>query len=118
MSNLTLPTLTFSALDTLLGDKTSAKIAYATEAVRLDERVIAILHHSSVIAKVGPDYVSVNTCGWGSRTTVDRISAVLLDNKVPYTAAIRKGTAMLLTRAGLAPVVPLTKHTFVQGVLL
>ncbi len=122
MSNLNLPTLTRDNLSRLMGAQTSLKLAYATEAVRLSddfEGPIAILHHNSIIAKVGQNgYVWVNTCGYDSRTTINRINMVLRDNDVPYVAAIRQREGKLLTRQGLAPVMPLTKHTFVGGVLM
>lgn len=121
MSNLNLPTLTRDNLSRLMGTETSLKLAFATEAVRLSddfEGPIAILHHNSIIAKVNKGYVWVSTCGWTSRTTINRINMVLRDNNVPYVAAIRQREGKLLTRQGLAPVVPLTKHTFVEGVLM
>ncbi|UVG35080.1 hypothetical protein SEA_CECE_331 [Microbacterium phage Cece] len=122
MSNLNLPTMSYANLHKLLEDagKSRLRIAYATEIVQ-GPLYIEVQHHGSTIARVWPaavGRVQVDTCGWDSMTTSQRISKVLGDNDVPFAVSIRKGKTTLLARPTLAPVARLTTATFQNGELV
>lgn len=122
MSNLKLPTMTYSNLHTLLkrSGKSRVKIAYATEIVQ-EPLSIAVVHHNSIIARIysggQPATVQVDTCGWDSMTTASRLNKIVVDNGLPYRISIRKGDTVLMT-ASLAIIAPLTTAVFREGVLI
>lgn len=118
MSNLNLPTMSYTNLDKVLTDsgKSRVKLAYATDAMRVG-RGIAVLHHDNMIATLAPDAIQVDTCGWDSVTTANRLNRILVDSGLPYRVSIKQGDTILKTDS-LAPIASLTTATFKDGVLV
>jgi hypothetical protein len=113
MSNLTLPTMSLTALDRLMGKRTGMTLAYATTAVRTWEG-IAIEHHGNRIALIRPDYIYVSNAGYGSSTTRTRLNRILRDNDIPY-GVTQKDFAQYLVDDATRTRVPFTgTHTFVK----
>lgn len=100
MSNLKLPTLTYSKLDRLLGSKETKRIGYETYAYRGTDTSICITHHGTTIATVGSqdgtDFVSIDV-HYASTTTTARQTKVLRDNGVPFGIAIRQGESHIVS---------------------
>lgn len=87
MSNLSLPKMTFPTLSGMLQNARlkgnwRVKLAYETTAERgNDGKTIIVRHHGNAIAHIGPDFFTLTGAGWNSRTTADRLNAILRDNQ-------------------------------------
>lgn len=86
MSNLNLPTMTYSNLTRVMGDRDTKVLAYKTLAVLTptsDE--VVVFHHDSVIARIFQDGgLAVTSGGWRSSTTKGRLNQILSDNSTNY----------------------------------
>lgn len=118
MSNLKLPNLDYKPLLDSLNVEQTKTVAYATKVERYYDAV-HILHHDSRIATIRMWSLWIDTHGYNSRTTVDRLHRILRDNGVPYGVAIRGGIATLIkmddTRTIVAPL-HLARFYMVAGV--
>lgn len=83
MSNLKLPKMSFYNLNRLLGNRWSETLAYATTAERDGDRTILVRHHGNAIATISDDVVTLSTAGWHSRTTANRLNAILAALELP-----------------------------------
>lgn len=100
MSNLNLPTMTFSALDAQVESHTGAtlNLAYATTAEREFDGSIRIRHHGNSIAVLAAEYLWVSNAGWGSSTTRTRLHAILGDNGTGYAVTQKDWDQKLVRR--------------------
>lgn len=96
MSNLQLPTMSYARLSTLDVGK-SGKIGYATHIGRCDNAV-TVFHHGHPIATITPDEVTLDNCGYHTRTTADRLHRIARANNVGRVN-IRRGV-MVFTPNG------------------
>lgn len=83
MTNLKLPNLSYASLKTI----TKKKIAYATTLLHHHDNDVTIYHHGNPIATFSemPDgtvKLTVSNCGYHSKTTAHRLTAILQDNGV------------------------------------
>ena len=115
MSNLTLPRMTYVTLNGMLhnadlrGNRT-VKLAYETTASRGQDGNVVVYHHGNPIAEIGEDYFTLDNAGWHSRTTADRLNAILRDNqtvlpsdpnvtdRLYYSVRIQQGRMILTGR--------------------
>lgn len=116
MSNLHLPSLRYADL----ASRKSGTLAYATTVAVMPGTGVAIMHHGSCIATMREDghgglTITIDTCGWDSKTTTMRLDRILLDNGIPKRVAIRKGEACLLNSDLSIAARGLTKATFVKS---
>lgn len=111
MSNLKLPNFEYNSIKDSLPAKYpySKLVAYKTqgEVASLWKRVksndenpygytteerelyVVIYHHNNRIAEIGPDNIWVSNAGWASKTTAQRLTAILRDNGYNYPIRIR-----------------------------
>lgn len=112
MSNLKLPNFEYEGMKSMLLDTKNRykTVAYKTYAfyqtniaryveksekypygVDREQRVdyVVIHHHDNCIAEIGPDHIYVTNAGWASKTTAQRLNAILRDNGYPYTIRIK-----------------------------
>lgn len=88
MSNLTLPKMTYVTLNGMLANNEAKlrhgalKIAYQTHITRHDGAV-TVYHHGNPIAELTEHSITISGSGWNSRTTADRLNAILRDNQTP-----------------------------------
>ena len=78
MSNLKLPRMSFDNLTTMYAPA-SGKIAHNTW-IRRNADNVEVIYHATVIAIVYRDRVAIANGGWPTRTTADRLNAILRDN--------------------------------------
>lgn len=88
MSNLKLPTMTHDNLSKLLGGRSAKTLAYATTAERSGDSII-IRQHGNAIAELTPSQVTVDTCGYDTSTTANRLRTIMHDNSLGYYVRIR-----------------------------
>ena len=87
MSNLNLPRMTYVTLNGMLRNAYArgnnvVKLAYETTASRWqDSNVVVIYHHGNQIAEIGENHITLDNAGWHSRTTANRLNAILRDNQ-------------------------------------
>jgi hypothetical protein len=100
MSNLNLETFEYKELSKLPPNKRK-KLGYETYAENKDGMVV-VYHHGNAIAGIHKDKVELDTCGWNSVTTTNRMSQIVKDNlgtelfgvsKVDYVTSIRVRTS-------------------------
>ena len=102
MSNLQLPTMSYENLSTL-SVGSSGKIGYATHIDRDEERErITVFHHGHPISIIGRDWVTLDNCGYHTRTTADRLNRIATANGIGRVG-IRQGV-MRFTPADGEPV--------------
>lgn len=106
MSNLNLPKMSFDNLNRLLGNRTAKTLAYATTAERDGDRTIIVRHHGNAIATISDDVVTLSTAGWHSRTTANRLNAILAALELPgrYGIGITQGQMVLREFHGKKPI--------------
>lgn len=76
--NLACRYIDFESLDEELGSKQMKKIGYETVIRRIDDFTIGVRYHSTDILKVDPtNIVKLNTGGWDTPTTKDRLNQFL-----------------------------------------
>ena len=78
MSNLKLPPMSFDHLSTMEVPR-SGKIAHNTWIKRSPDWV-EVIYHSTAIAIIYRDGVKITNGGWPTRTTADRLHAIMRDN--------------------------------------
>ena len=88
MSNLKLPRMSFENLATMKVPP-SGKIAYNTW-IRRNADSVEVIYHTTVIAILRPGRVSISNGGWATRTTADRLNAIMRDNGMGFVN-IRQG---------------------------
>jgi hypothetical protein len=77
-ANLSCTNLNYSALDEYLGNKEAKKIGFETYIERIDDYEIAIKHYRTNIMLVDvTNIITINTKGWRSKTTKDRLNQFL-----------------------------------------
>lgn len=96
MSNLQLPLMSFDNLATMKVPA-SGKIAHNTY-IRRNPDNVEVIYHTTVIAIIRPGRVSISNGGWATRTTADRLNAIMRDNGFGHVN-IRQGE-MLYTPKG------------------
>lgn len=97
MSNLKLPSMSFDNL-AAMRVPASGKIAHNTY-IRRFPSCIEVTYHTTVIAIVYRDRVLISNGGWATRTTADRLNAIMRDNGFGHVN-IRQGE-MFYTPKGL-----------------
>ena len=113
MSNLKLPTMSYSSLSDLVGSKWRVPLAYATHAERVGD-AIYVKHHESVIAVIEPDRVWITNAGYASSTTANRLRTILRDNQIRFTVCIRQYSMWLMEPFKDRKGVPFSSETFVR----
>ena len=116
MSNLNLPRMTYVTLNGMLHNAYArgnnvVKLAYETTASRgQGGNVVVVYHHGNQIADIGENYFTLDNAGWHSRTTADRLNAILRDNqtvlpsdpnvtdRLYYSVRIQQGRMILTGR--------------------
>lgn len=78
MSNLVLPLMSFDHLSTMSVPR-SGKIAHNTWIKRYPDRV-EVIYHTTTIAIIYRGRVKFSNGGWPTRTTADRLHAIMRDN--------------------------------------
>ena len=78
MSNLSLPIMSFDNLTTM-HVPASGKIAHNTW-IRRNSDSVEVIYHTTVIAIIYRDRVVISNGGWPTRTTADRLHAILRAN--------------------------------------
>ena len=97
MSNLKLPRMSFDNLSTMKVPA-SGKIAHNTYIRRNDDSV-EVIYHTTVIAIIYRGRVEISSGGWATRTTADRLNAIMRDNGMGYVN-IRKGEMLYTPKGG------------------
>lgn len=93
MSNLKLPTMTIENLKKVR--PRDGRIGYKTNIMWNENRTkVGIYHHNSLIAVIDESgyagherIVSISNAGWASKTTVDRLNRILIENTSGYYGA-------------------------------
>lgn len=88
MSNLKLPHMSFDNLSTMRVPA-SGKIAHNTW-IRRNPDSVEVIYHTTIIAIIYPGRVTISNGGWATRTTANRLNAILRDNGIG-SVNIRKG---------------------------
>lgn len=96
MSNLKLPCMSFENLSTMKVPA-SGKIAHNTW-IRRFPGSVDVIYHTTTIATIYRGRVAISNGGWPTRTTADRLNAIMRDNGMGYVN-IRQGE-MLYTAKG------------------
>ena len=96
MSNLKLPRMSFDNLSTMRVPA-SGKIAHNTWVRRFPD-CVEVIYHTTTIATLYRGRVLISNGGWSTRTTADRLNAILRDNGFGHVN-IRRGE-MLYTPKG------------------
>lgn len=102
MSNLNLPKMTYATIAGMLdrSGRESVKLAFKTTAERYplpNNPSVVVSHHKSGIAIIGRHAITLTNAGWHSRTTADRLNAILRDNGLElYSIRIKEGRMQLL----------------------
>ena len=78
MSSLQLPGMSFDNLSTMMVPA-SGKIAHNTW-IRRNSDSVEVIYHTTVIAVIYRDRVVISNGGWATRTTADRLNAILRSN--------------------------------------
>ena len=97
MSNLKLPRMSFDNLSTMRVPA-SGKIAHNTYIRRAADSV-EVIYHATVIAIIRPGRVSISNGGWATRTTADRLNAIMRDNGYGHVN-IRQGEMFYTPKGG------------------
>lgn len=97
MSNLQLPCMSFENLSTMNVPR-SGKIAHNTW-IRRNSDSVEVIYHTTVIAIVYRDRVAISNGGWATRTTADRLHAILRANGFGCVN-IRKGEMFYTPNGG------------------
>ena len=97
MSNLQLPCMSFENLSTMRVPA-SGKIAHNTW-IRRNADNVEVIYHTTVIAIVYRGRVSISNGGWATRTTADRLNAIMRDNGMGYVN-IRQGEMFYTHKGG------------------
>jgi len=97
MSNLKLPCMSFDNLSTMKVPA-SGKIAHNTY-IRHFPDSVEVIYHTTVIAILRPGRVSISNGGWATRTTADRLNAIMRDNGHGHVN-IRKGEMLYTPKGG------------------
>lgn len=97
MSNLILPVMSFDHLSTMSVPR-SGKIAHNTWIKRYPDRV-EVTYHTTVIAILRPGRVEISNGGWPTRTTADRLNAIMRDNGYG-SVNIRQGEMFYTPKGG------------------
>ncbi len=105
MPNLKLPNLSHASLTAILSDLKlkRTRLAYATWAALNADGSVSVTHHDSIIAVIDQDSVALNSHGWDSMTTAQRMDRVLRDNGYSERISIRQGELTLLDGDTLKP---------------
>lgn len=89
MSNLKLPTMSFSALMARYSlTSKPTKLAYATTAEYVNGHIV-IRQHGNRIAVITHDIIVIDNCGYDSSTTANRLRKIMHDNNLGYYVRIR-----------------------------
>lgn len=98
MSNLKLPVMNFGNLNRLISGKSQKTIAYMTTATGY-ETFVSVWHHGNFIGEVWQGGVYLNTAGYASQTTAQRLNAMLVDSlpQTPFRVS-RRDFSICLTR--------------------
>lgn len=78
MSKLKLPRMSFDNLTTMRVPA-SGKIAHNTW-IRHNSDNVEVIYHTTVIAIIYRHKVMISNGGWATRTTADRLNAIMRDN--------------------------------------
>lgn len=97
MSNLQLPRMSFENLSAMKVPA-SGKIAHNTW-IRRNPDSVEVIYHTTVIAIIRPGRVSISNGGWATRTTADRLNAIMRDNGMGYVN-IRQGEMFYTPKDG------------------
>jgi len=95
-----IPTLTPEFVASFLGDRSSRKLAHNTEIRRNGLGVEVVYHQTAIVTLVADRYLVLNTGGWYTSTTFERMSC-LLPNYCHISR--RKGEAFVFGRRFLTP---------------
>lgn len=88
MSNLKLPNMSAKSLRELVKNNGQYyKIAYATKAMVTSDRV-SITHHDNLIAVLRDEYIFISNCGYDTRTTANRLNAIVSAYNPRYRVGI------------------------------
>lgn len=97
MSNLKLPNFDYKPLH---DSGRSGVVAYQTSisqaVTSAGEGLVVVTHHSTPIATLGRWHVSLNTGGYNSVTTSNRLNHIIRDNGIPFFVAVRGGLISVL----------------------
>ena len=96
MSNLSLPCMSFDHLSRMEVPR-SGKIAHNTW-IHRNATSVEVIYHTTTIAILRPGRVEISNGGWPTRTTADRLNAIMRDNGYG-SINIRQGQ-MFYTRKG------------------
>ena len=72
----------YESANETLGARESRKVGNNTYLKRRDENTIAVMLHSTDVVTMTPDYVELNTGGWYTVTTKERINRYVPFNNV------------------------------------
>ena len=97
MSNLQFPHMSFDNLSTM-SVPASGKIAHNTW-IRRNSDSVEVIYHTTVIAVIYRDRVVISNGGWPTRTTADRLNAILRDNGYG-SVNIRQGEMFYTPKGG------------------
>ena len=97
MSNLKLPCMSFYNLATMEVPR-SGKIAHNTW-IRRNATSVEVIYHTTVIAILRPGRVEISSGGWPTRTTADRLNAIMRDNGYG-SVNIRQGEMFYTPKGG------------------
>lgn len=65
----------YNAASALLGKRQSRKLENNTYLVRRDDRTIAVRLHATDVVTFTPDWIELDSGGWHTKTTADRMRA-------------------------------------------
>ena len=97
MSNLKLPRMSFDNLTTM-HVPASGKIAHNTW-IRRNSDSVEVIYHTTVIAVIYRGRVAISNGGWPTRTTADRLNAIMRDNGFGFVN-IRQGEMFYTPNGG------------------
>lgn len=85
--------VSYEAMNNFLGDKSEKKVGHNTTAERIGEFEIGIKYYNTYIIKIDPtDIITVNSGGWDTKTTKERLNHFLSCRNVHITQKKYKWT--------------------------